>query len=193
MSKYQHIYEQEPEGYIENMQFPSLKLPIRAGFYLPAKWIKCLNNGDISCFSAHDGPRDAPHIIPIYTSPLLSNDMPAGPLPHWFHGVLTGPHAQFLQMVECARRMNDWGVTANLLCFHEYDEEYQKIHAKIHQLQLDLSTIEQDHSLCEQWLKASRCTEGLTHLEGLGPKSAHAKWGTHFTDDEDDAEEWPSA
>jgi hypothetical protein len=40
VSKYQHTYEQEPEGYIENTQFLSLKLPIRAGFYLPAKWIK---------------------------------------------------------------------------------------------------------------------------------------------------------
>jgi hypothetical protein len=98
-----------------------------------------------------------------------------------------GPHAQFLQMVECARRMDNWGITTNILHYHKYDEEYQKIHAKIHQLQLDLSTVEQDCALCEQQLEASWCTEGLTHLKGLGPKSTCAKWGTH-TDDEEDAD-----
>jgi hypothetical protein len=55
VAKYQKTYDQEPGGYTENTWFLNLKLPIRAGFYLPAKWIKGLNSGDISCFSAHDG------------------------------------------------------------------------------------------------------------------------------------------
>jgi hypothetical protein len=82
--------------------------------------------------------------------------------------------------------MDDWGITTNLLHYHKYDEEYQKIHTKIHRLQLDASAVEQDCALCEQQLKVSRCTEGLAHLKGLGPKSAHVKWGTHFTDDKED-------
>jgi hypothetical protein len=81
--------------------------------------------------------------------------------------------------------MDDWGITADLH-YQEYDKEYQKIHAKIHRLQLDTSTVEQDCALCEQHLGASRCTEGLAHLKGLGPKSTHAKWGTCFMDDEED-------
>jgi hypothetical protein len=88
-------------------------------------------------------------------------------------------------MVKCAQKMDNWGVATNLLHYHKYDEEHQKINAKIHRLQLDTSTVEQDHALCEQQLEASRCTEGLTHLKGLGPKSTCAKWGTHFTDNED--------
>jgi hypothetical protein len=94
-------------------------------------------------------------------------------------------------MVKCAWKMDNWGVTANLLQYRKYDEEYQKINTKIHQLQLDTSTVEQDHALCKQRLEASRCTEGLTHLEGLGPKSTHAKWGTHFMDDEDEDDKRP--
>jgi hypothetical protein len=82
--------------------------------------------------------------------------------------------------------MDDGGVTADLLHYQEYDEEYQKIHARIHRLQLYASTIEQDCALCEQCLEALRCAEGLAHLKGLGPKSTHAKWGTCFTDNEDD-------
>jgi hypothetical protein len=82
--------------------------------------------------------------------------------------------------------MEDWGVATDILCYHKYDKEYQKIHVKIHWLQLDATTVEQDYALYEQHLKASRCTEGLTHLEGLGPKSAHAKWDTCFTNDKDE-------
>jgi hypothetical protein len=68
VAKYQQTYDQEPEGYTENMQFPNLKVPIGTGFYLPVKWVKRLDTGDISCYSAHDGLRDMPHIIPIYAS-----------------------------------------------------------------------------------------------------------------------------
>jgi hypothetical protein len=171
------------------MCFPNLKVLIRAGFYLPAKWIKWLDMGDISSFTAHDGLHNLAHIIPIYASPLSSNDMPTGPMPQWFHAVLTGPHAQFTTMVECACRFDNWGVTVDLLCYREYDEELTALNTKIHWLQLDTSAIEQDHTLCEQCLEVLRYAEGLAHLEGLGPKSAHAKWGTCFTDDEDD-DEW---
>jgi hypothetical protein len=40
VADYQKTYDQAPEGYIENTWVPNLKVPIRAGFYLPTKWIK---------------------------------------------------------------------------------------------------------------------------------------------------------
>jgi hypothetical protein len=91
-------------------------------------------------------------------------------------------------MVECACKFEDWGVAVDLICYQEYDEEFNIINAKIKRLQLDACAVEQDHALCEQRLKVPRCAEGLTHLKGLGPKSTCTKWGIHFTDDEDDEE-----
>jgi hypothetical protein len=80
----------------------------------------------------------------------------------------------------------DWGVAAELDRFRAYDQEITTTNAKIHQLKQDIVAVEHDCALCEQRLEASRCAEGLANLEGLGPKSACAKWSTHFTDDEDD-------
>jgi hypothetical protein len=117
VANYQAIHDQQPDGYIENTWFPNLKLPIRAGFYLPAKWIKCLNTSDISCFTAHNGPRDTLHIIPIYASPCTSDNTLTGPIPWWFQEILTGLHTQFLHMVKCAHKFKDWGVAANLVCY----------------------------------------------------------------------------
>jgi hypothetical protein len=56
MAEYQQTYDQEPEGYVKNMWFPHLKVPIGAGFYLPVKWVKHLDNDNISCYLAHDSP-----------------------------------------------------------------------------------------------------------------------------------------
>jgi hypothetical protein len=91
-------------------------------------------------------------------------------------------------MVKCTCKFKDWGVTMDIVHYHEYDKEFNTINVKFKRLQLDACTIDQDHALCKQQLKVSRCTEGLTHLKGLGPKSAHTKWGLHFTDDKDDEE-----
>jgi hypothetical protein len=102
VANYQKTYDQAPEGYIENTRFPHLKVPIGAGFYLPAKWIKQCDDGDIICFTAQDGPKDPPHIIPIYTSPTTTNDTPSRPLPRWFQSILTGPNPQFLVLLEHA-------------------------------------------------------------------------------------------
>jgi hypothetical protein len=150
MSEYQQTYDQELEGYTKNTWFPNLKVPIGAGFYLLVKWVKWLNNGNISGYSAHDGPWDTVYIVPIYTSLLSSNDMPTRPILWWFCGILTRLHPQFLHMVKYMHKMDDWGIAADLLCYCEYNEEYQKINAKIHRLQLDASAVEQDHALCEQ-------------------------------------------
>jgi hypothetical protein len=150
VANYQAIHNQQPDRYIENTCFPNLKLPIGAGFYLPAKWIKSLDTRDILCFTAHDSPRDALHIIPIYASPCTSDNTLTGPIPQWFQGVLTGLHAQFLHMVECVCKFKDWGVAADLVCYQEYDKEFNTINAKIKRLQLNACTVEQDCVLCEQ-------------------------------------------
>jgi hypothetical protein len=121
--------------------------------------------------------------MPIYVSPLSSNDTPTGPIPRWFHGILTGPHAQFLQMVKSAWKMDDWGVAANLLCYQEYDKEYQKINTKIHQLQLDASAVEQDHALLYVnkgskhlgVLKVSLTSKGWVPSPPM-PSGAHSSW-----------------
>jgi hypothetical protein len=104
--------------------------------------------------------------------------------------MLTGPNPQFLVLLEHMRRFEDWGVATELDRFRTYDQEITTTNAKICQLQQDITAIEHDCGLCEQRLEASRCAEGLANLEGLGPKSAHAKWSAHFTDDKEDDDEY---
>jgi hypothetical protein len=97
-----------------------------------------------------------------------------------------GLEQYFLVLLEHAQWFEDWGVTTELDCFRTYDQEITTTNAKICQLQQDIAAIEHDCALYEQQLKTSQCTEGLANLEGLGPKSTHAKWSTHFTDKDED-------
>jgi hypothetical protein len=99
---------------------------------------------------AQDGPKDPLHIIPIYMSPLITNDSLSGPLPHWFHAILTGPNPQFLVMLKHAHHFEDWGVAVELDCFQYYDNKIHTINTKIQQLQLDATMTEHDCTLCKQ-------------------------------------------
>jgi hypothetical protein len=175
---------------MENNKFPLLKVPIGAGFYLPAKWIKRLDNGKVTAFSTHDRPKDSPHIVPIYTAPTHSTDEPIKALPCWFRSIVYGPHPQFLAMVASARQLDDWGVAADIAQLRELDEEISAIDIQISHLQEARFGKRNDKQLCEQRLEASRCAEQLAHWEGLAPRTNRAKWATRFTDDhlEDDFE-----
>jgi hypothetical protein len=168
---------------MENNKFPLLKVPIGAGFYLSTKWIKRLDNGEVAAFSAHDGPKDSPHIVPIYATPTHSTDEPIKALPCWFQSIVYGPHPQFLAMVASARQLDNWGVATDITQLCNLDEEISAIDIQISHLQEAHFGKWNDKQLCKQHLKASRCAEQLTCWEGLAPHTNRAKWATHFTND----------
>jgi hypothetical protein len=79
--EYTNTFEQAPEGYVLNVHFPNLRIPIGHGLLRPVKWVKQLESGSVSCHSEMDGPHTLPHIFPIYASPVVSCEDPAEPLP----------------------------------------------------------------------------------------------------------------
>jgi hypothetical protein len=186
--EYQKVYEDALEGYMENNKFLLLKVPIGAGFYLPAKWIKCLNNSEVATFSTHDGPRDSPHIVPIYAAPTHSTDEPIKALPCWFQSIVYGSHPQFLAMVVSARQLDNWGVAADIARLRNFNKEISAIDIQISHLHKAHAGKRNDKQLCEQCLEASCCAKQLACWEGLAPHTNRAKWATHFTNDhlEDD-------
>jgi hypothetical protein len=148
VQEYQEIYENAPDGYDENTRYPQLRIPIGNGFYLPAKWIQ-RRDKDVACYSAQDGPTDSPHIIPIYAAPVHNNDDPPTPLPRWLRGVLTGNHAAFLTLTEAARKLDDWGVSADLIRYCETDEEVNHISMEIQRLEQDCASARHRLALIE--------------------------------------------
>ena len=183
---YQSTFDCPPDGYVENVHFHQLAVPIGHGLSRPVKWVKQLESGSVSCYTSMDGPHDSPHIFPIYASPVVSAEDPAEPLPRWLRGILHGPAPMFHNVVEAARTLDDWGVAADLLRYRTLDDEVQGIELQISRLERDRASADHARIICEARLEASRCAESLAYLEGLAPKPARIPMPIPTHDDIDD-------
>jgi hypothetical protein len=110
-----------PKRYIENTKYPDLSVAIGNGLHCSAKWIKLLNKGMLSIFTADDRPGSSPHIVKIYAQPCCIAE-PVEPLPGWLKCILTGPNTYFLTLVEASNELEDWGIKANLLCYQNLED-----------------------------------------------------------------------
>lgn len=91
---YTDAFEWCPDNYEENIHYPGLTVPVGNGLFHEVKWIICIDPQTISCYTAEDGPSSAPHLLKIYTQPVMSTD-PVEPLPAWFRHTLMGPSTAY--------------------------------------------------------------------------------------------------
>ncbi len=121
-----------------------------------------------------DGLHDTPHIFPIYAAPIISAEDPIDPMPWWFKALLHRPSPMFLNLVETACTLDDWGVAADLLRYRTLDEEVNSIELQISCLERDRAAADHTRIICESCLEVSHCSESLAYLESLAPKPSRA-------------------
>ena len=170
-------YLTAPEGYVENLHYPGLEIPVGHGLHLPVKWVKQLDSGNMACYSTMDGPDDPPHIFPIYAYPVIRTDFPAEPLPRWIRAILHGPNPQYLTFLGQAKSLDDWGVAADIIRYRNLDEELGAIDAQILRLEQERLGVQNARACAEARLEAARIGESLGFLEGLAPRVARPRPG----------------
>jgi hypothetical protein len=109
-----------PKGYVKNTKYPDLTVGLGNRLHHPAKWIKMLNKGMLSVFTADDGPGSSPHLIKIYAQPCRATEL-VEPLLGWLECILTGPTPYFLMLVEASDELDNWGIKADLLCYRDLE------------------------------------------------------------------------
>ena len=150
VQEYENTFEMAPEGYVENVHFPNLRVPMGNGLYCPVKWVKQGEDGFMYCHTAEDGPRSSnsqPYLIPVYASPIPSTDEPIEPFPNWMRAILHGPSAPYLNLLESAKTLDDWGVAADLARYRRCDEELMLIKNKIRTLEVERVAMEYNHTI----------------------------------------------
>ena len=80
--------------------------------------------------AAQDRPNTEPIIAEVYASSIYSSS-PIKPMPYWFYNLLTRPLSLFLTLHDAIANLNNWGILADVLCFHNLNEQVLKAHAKI--------------------------------------------------------------
>ena len=149
VQEYENMFKAAPEGYVENVHFPNLCVPFGNGLYCPVKWVKQGEDGFMYCHTAKDGPcsNSQPYLIPVYVSPIPSTDEPIEPFPNWMQAILHGPSTPYLNLLESAKTLDDWGVATDLARYRRYDEELMLIENKLRTLEVERVAMEYNRTI----------------------------------------------
>jgi hypothetical protein len=111
---------------------------------------------------------DSSHILKIYAQPCQVGE-PIKPLLQWFEAILWGLSATYNTMVKAASELDDWGIKADLICFHELDDQMQEADAEERKWEAHGAVFAITHNLCKSRLEVAHASYQLGAFENLGP------------------------
>ncbi len=185
---YINTFSHPPDSYIKNGRLPHFSIPVRNRLSCPAKWIKQLDDGQITGYSKEDGPHNLPHICKIYATPKYTAD-PAEPLPHWVHKTLQGLASAYAVFLDVVKGMDNWGLQADVMWYRDLDKHVIHYKAQLDHIHSELKSAIIACNQCKGQLECAQLSEWVSHLAGEPMhmptnKCAHEGWkegqGHHF-------------
>ena len=161
-------WKEIPPGYKENECFPGLTIGNSNGVHWPVKWIKLLDNCTVSGFTKGDRPGSTPHIFHIYAQPTVRGQ-PVEALPAWFEERVIGPMPQYHELYEAARKLDNWGIAADIARLRDFDTLEQEATAEIHKWEAHLASYSQSRHTCYNRLEGAWVSYRLSNFQNLGP------------------------
>ena len=138
---YEENFAMPPEGYIENLYYPDLVIPIGSGIFCPAKWIKLLEEGHVAIYASDDGPSSPPTIGMLHAQPSSSDALTIEPLPTWYKALLMGPATTFHTYRRTLSHPQQWGIQADVTHFRMINEEIVKASSCLHAIKTELKDL----------------------------------------------------
>ena len=74
------------------------------------------NEGMVLAYTEEQGPESNPYLVPIHAAPVFLSE-PIDPIPQWLHQLLIGQSAIFHTLINAAKKLEDWGIAANITCY----------------------------------------------------------------------------
>jgi len=126
------------------------------------------DEGMVLAYTKEQGPKSDPYLIPIHAAPVFSIE-PIDPIPQWLHQLLISQSAIFHMLTNAAKKLDNWGIAADITHYREYNDELANINTCIKQLQAKADSVQIAKLLCEGRLEAARAPKQLAHMECLAP------------------------
>ena len=159
--------ERAPVGYLANNgQHLGLVVPLGAGVYTPAKWIKRLDDRRVAMLGSNFQAEDEPYITDIYSAPALAHMRPYETMPPWFRQLLSGPGPLFEQLRAEAADLDDWGILADIIRYRKYNDELGGLYAELDRVQNAFDTAKFACGLAQSRLETAQAHKRLDYLEG---------------------------
>jgi len=126
----------------------------------------------VLAYTKEQGPESDPYLVPIHAAPIFSSE-PIDPILQWLYQLLIGQSAIFHMLVNAAKKLDDWGVAANITHYQEYNDKMANINTRIEQLQAKADSVRLTKLLCKGQLEVARAPKQLAHMECLVPVFMH--------------------
>ena len=129
----------------------------------------------VSGFTEGDGPGSTPHIFHIYAQPT-TRGQPVESLPTWFEERIIRPMLQYHALYKVARKLDHWGIAADITRIQDFDTLEQEATAEIHKWETHLATYTVGrHATCNQ-LEAAWASYQLGNFQNMGPIREHGQF-----------------
>ena len=164
---YEENFSTPPDGYVENLYYPNLVIPIGNGIFRPAKWIKLLEEGRVAMYASDDGPSSPPTIGLIHAQPNTDTTLTVEPLPAWYKALLMGPATAFHTYRRTLSHPQQWGTRADVTHFRAIDEEIVKASSRLRAIEVEIEDLQLSRSLIQARLEMACAAQQAEGLEPL--------------------------
>ena len=174
-----------PDIFEENhSHLPNFTIPDTEGIMRQAHYIK-LGNSPVP-FALGTLSQDGNPIFQynLFAAPSYICDTLTKLLPMWLINAISGKSSSYHQAIELACSTDDWGLVAELACYHKSDTRVLNIMAKIHALDCKLQVVKVASHQSRSCLEGAHAQHHLWALQALNngrPTCANAhEFRLHF-------------
>jgi hypothetical protein len=122
-----------PRGFIANGgQLPHFTVP-HQGLKAQARFIRVCPSDPTAAQGTMGRPQDPIYSLPLYATtyrtPVDDDSYPQEPLPEWFRDLMHATEPSFRTLIQGARILEDWGVTADITRYRATSERLRDLAA----------------------------------------------------------------
>jgi hypothetical protein len=154
-----------PDGYKQNDSHISTLIPVGEGFFVPAKFIKLRDDGQVLCLPGKEH-HEEPYAVDLFLSPDYSSQDVAEPIPIWFNTLLNGPSPAYHTLCRAVANLDDWNATAKVECYRQQDDHLRHLCDKLAIVQAEVHLAEDDLAACRYRIEATRIPSHIPNLKG---------------------------
>jgi hypothetical protein len=154
-----------PNRYEPNDGRVSTLIPIGEGFFVPAKFVKLRDDGQVLCLPGKEHHED-PYAVDLFLSPDYSSQDVAEPIPIWFNTLLNGPSPAYHTLHRAVADLNNWNTTAEVERYHRQDDRLRHLCDELAIIQAKVHLAEDDLAACHYCIEAAHILSRIPNLEG---------------------------
>jgi hypothetical protein len=154
-----------PDGYEPNDGHVSTLIPVGEGFFMPAKFVKLRDDGQVLCLPGKEHHED-PYAVNLFLSPNYSSQDVAEPIPIWFNTLLNGPFPAYHTLRRAVTNLDDWNATAEVERYRRQDDRLRHLCNKLAIVQAKVHLAKDDLTACCYRIKAAHIPSHIPNLEG---------------------------